>query len=228
MYPYLFSNVYTNSAHCINDELDLICICRRCSPQSYHVRHFMMTSSNGIIFRVTGHLCGNSPVPAQRPATQSFDVFFDLRPNKRLSKQSRCWWFDMPSRHYDVTVMSCGVYCNIRCLENNIALIGFSWPIIFKKCNWTTDDWDLFVMKFAEQTLMSFRKVFCVSCMKIYILERVYEIAQIAKLRIRQDKVRHVVYHGCWWSRDMKTHGINGYSIHLVWPKHSGTKSPYM
>ena len=33
---------------------------------------------------------GNSPVPgellAQRPVTQSFDVFFDLRLNKRLSK----------------------------------------------------------------------------------------------------------------------------------------------
>ena len=33
---------------------------------------------------------GNSPVPgefpAQRPVTQSFDVFFDLRQNKRLSK----------------------------------------------------------------------------------------------------------------------------------------------
>ena len=31
---------------------------------------------------------GNSPVPdefpAQRPVTRSFDVFFDLRPNKRL------------------------------------------------------------------------------------------------------------------------------------------------
>ena len=37
-----------------------------------------MTSSNGNIFRVTGHLCGNSPVPgefiAQRPVTRSFDV----------------------------------------------------------------------------------------------------------------------------------------------------------
>ena len=36
---------------------------------------------------------GNSPVPgefpAQRPVTRSFDVFFDLHPNKRLSKQ---WW----------------------------------------------------------------------------------------------------------------------------------------
>ena len=37
-------------------------------------------------------LCvGNSPVtgefPAQRPVTRSFDGFFDLRLNKRLSKQ---------------------------------------------------------------------------------------------------------------------------------------------
>ena len=41
-------------------------------------------------------LCaGNSPVtgefPAQRPMTRSFGVFFDLRPNKRFSKQSRGW-----------------------------------------------------------------------------------------------------------------------------------------
>ena len=38
---------------------------------------------------------GNSPVtgefPAQRPVTRSFDVFFDLRQNKRLSKQLGCW-----------------------------------------------------------------------------------------------------------------------------------------
>ena len=36
--------------------------------------------------------------PAQRPVTQSFDVFFDLRLIKRLSKQSRGWWFETPSR----------------------------------------------------------------------------------------------------------------------------------
>ena len=45
---------------------------------------------------------GNSPVPgefpAQRPVTRSFDVFFDLRLNKRLSKQSWGWWFDSLSR----------------------------------------------------------------------------------------------------------------------------------
>ena len=40
----------------------------------------------------------NSPVPGefptQRPVTRSFDVHFDLRPNKRLSKQSLGWWFE--------------------------------------------------------------------------------------------------------------------------------------
>ena len=42
----------------------------------------------------------NSPVtgefPAQRPVTRSFDVYFDLRLNERLSKQSWGWWFDTP------------------------------------------------------------------------------------------------------------------------------------
>ena len=45
---------------------------------------------------------GNSSVPgefpAQRPVTRSFDVFFDLCLNKRLSKQSSGWWFEMLSR----------------------------------------------------------------------------------------------------------------------------------
>ena len=61
-----------------------------------------MTSSNGDIFRVTGLHAGNSPVPgkfpAHRPVTQSFDVFFDLRLNKRLTKQSWGWWFETLSR----------------------------------------------------------------------------------------------------------------------------------
>ena len=38
------------------------------------------TLSNGNIFRVTGQL--------RRPVTRSFDIFFDLRLYKRLSKQS--------------------------------------------------------------------------------------------------------------------------------------------
>ena len=47
-------------------------------------------------------LCaGNSPVsvefPAQRPVPRSFDVFCDLRLDKRLSKQTWGWWFETPS-----------------------------------------------------------------------------------------------------------------------------------
>ena len=53
-------------------------------------------------FSVLLALCaGNSPVtcefPAHRPVTQSFDIFFNLRLNKRLSKQSWGWWFETPS-----------------------------------------------------------------------------------------------------------------------------------
>ena len=44
-------------------------------------------------------LCaGNSPAsgefPTQRPVTWSFDIFFDLGLNKRLSKQSWGWWLE--------------------------------------------------------------------------------------------------------------------------------------
>ena len=52
---------------------------------------------------------GNSPVtgefPSQRPVTRIVDVFFDLRLNIRLSKQSRPRWFETPSR-------SLWRYCN--------------------------------------------------------------------------------------------------------------------
>ena len=45
---------------------------------------------------------GNSPVtgefPAQMPVTQGFYVSFDLWLNEWLSKQSRGWWFEKPSR----------------------------------------------------------------------------------------------------------------------------------
>ena len=60
----------------------------------------MMSSSNGTIFCVIGPLCGEIPGPgefhAQRAATRSFHVFFDLRLNKRLSKQPWGWWFQTP------------------------------------------------------------------------------------------------------------------------------------
>ena len=74
----------------------------------------MMTSSNGNIFRVTGHLCGNSPVsgefPAPRPVTRSFDVCL-IRAringwvNTRAAGNLRRYCV-----HYDVIVMA--LICN--------------------------------------------------------------------------------------------------------------------
>ena len=68
-----------------------------CKSRSSWWRHQMET------FSVLLVLCtGNSQVtgefPSQRPVTRSFDVFFDLRPNKQLSKQSRRRWFETPLR----------------------------------------------------------------------------------------------------------------------------------
>ena len=78
---------------------------------------FMMTSSNGNMFRVTCFCAGNSPVtagnssvtrefPSHWPVTRSFDVFFDLCLNKLLSKQSRRRWFETPS-------LSLWRHCNV-------------------------------------------------------------------------------------------------------------------
>ena len=94
------------------------------SPESYHSpqmgpvigikqclleqRHIWVTTSHDDVIKMETFsallaICaGNSPVPGefpvQRPVRWSFDVFFDLRLNKRLSKQSGGWWFDTPSR----------------------------------------------------------------------------------------------------------------------------------
>ena len=60
-------------------------------------RHQMETFSALLVI-----CAGNSPVPGefptQRPVTRGFHVFFDLRLNKRLSKQSWGWWFETLSR----------------------------------------------------------------------------------------------------------------------------------
>ena len=75
-----------------------------CIPIKY-VRGFAMSCWRHQIetFSPLLAICaGNSPVtgefPAQRPVTHSFGVFFDLRLNKQLSKQSWGWWFETPLR----------------------------------------------------------------------------------------------------------------------------------
>ena len=72
-------------------------------------RHQMETFSSLLAI-----CAGNSPVPgefpAQRPVTWSFDIFFDLRLNKRLRKQSWGWWFEAPS---------CPLWCHSNVLRKS-------------------------------------------------------------------------------------------------------------
>ena len=77
----------------------------------------------------------NSPVPgefpAQRPVTRSFDVFFDLRLNKRLSKQSWGWWFETLSRplwcHCNGGILKEDIWIS-NCLAENFGVAVFYTP----------------------------------------------------------------------------------------------------
>ena len=83
-------------------------------------------------------LCaGNSPatseIPAQRPGTRSFDIFFDQRRNKRLSKLWWDWRSERPSlslwRHCNGYVWLIMAMCIIVLLVPN-----FIWSCDGTKC----------------------------------------------------------------------------------------------
>ena len=90
----------------------------------------MMTSSNGNIFRVTGPLRGEftgpGEFPAQRPVPRSFDVFFDLSLNKRLSKQPWGWWFETPPRSL---WRQCNGLQNMWGDGNLVCIVGFYFKL---------------------------------------------------------------------------------------------------
>ena len=83
----------------------------------------MMTSSNGNIFRVTGPLCWEFTGHRLIPLTKARDaglwsaLIFDLRLNKRLSKQSWGWLFETSPRpllrHRNVDPVSCSIYTEL-------------------------------------------------------------------------------------------------------------------
>ena len=71
----------------------------------YRWCHQMETFS-ALLALCAGNSLVTSEFPSQRPVMRNFDVFFDLRLDRRLSKQLRCWWFERHHRvHYNVTVM---------------------------------------------------------------------------------------------------------------------------
>ena len=98
---------------------------------------FMMTSSNGTIFRVTGHLCGYFIGHRWIPHTKTSDVeiwcVFYLRPNKRLSKQSWGWWFQRPSRPLSRQ-------CNVATIGDQASLDTALRGIMFHACKNLTSE----------------------------------------------------------------------------------------
>ena len=77
-------------------------------------------------------LCvGNSPVPGefplQRPVTRSFGVFFYLRLNKRLNKQTWGRWFETSYAHYDVAVMSTKMCYKMSCYSDRTVCMEWVW-----------------------------------------------------------------------------------------------------
>ena len=133
--------------------------------QSSWWRHQMEAFSTSLAICV-----GNSPVtgefPTQRPVTRSFDVFFDLRLNKRLSKQSVIWWFVTPLRplwrHCNV-VTSDNFWCNpddkvrimAACppfLHTNFVVIGGTRGYRYdnQQCNRWRQSWHFFTNIFIQ------------------------------------------------------------------------------
>ena len=53
-----------------------------------------METFSALLAICAGNSPGTGEFPTQRPVTRSFDVYFDLRLNKRLCKQSGGWWFE--------------------------------------------------------------------------------------------------------------------------------------
>ena len=85
-------------------------------------------------------LCaGNSPVtgefPTQRPVMRDFDVFFNLRLNKRLSKQSWGRWFETPSRSL---WRHCNAVSNYRhnCLVCASAIVILNDVLLYIDITW--------------------------------------------------------------------------------------------
>ena len=79
--------------------------------------------------------------PIQRLVTRSFDVYFDLRPNKRLSKQWWGWWFETLSwslwRHRNENLVGCiyALYHSLSTSPVGVSIVFFNITF-FIATNW--------------------------------------------------------------------------------------------
>ena len=90
-----------------------------CYPGDTWWRH-QMEAFSALLAICAGNSSVTGELPAQRSLTRSFDVFFDLRLNKRLSKQSWGWWFETLSRPL-------WRHCNDQGRSHSIPHMVLSW-----------------------------------------------------------------------------------------------------
>ena len=126
-------------------------------------------------FALLAICAGNSPVPGefptQRPVTRCFDVYFDMRPNKRLSKQSWGWWFETLShpfwRHrnescWDNTGVDMSLWLSTQCVIK-LLIVVFCFLLICFHLFWNVHLISIIVlfgyMRFGGQTC-----TFCYQC----------------------------------------------------------------
>ena len=139
-----------------------------------------MEESSALLALCEGNPRVTSGFPSQRPVAWSFDVFFDLRLNKWLSKQSRRRWFETPSRllwrHCNVlkTRGNHESSRNLKCNRNKIRHMKwfvpsgqfihcvrqvdpcFQLPVTFQYSN------TIFDLKFSAE-IVNFKSIICLA-----------------------------------------------------------------
>ena len=78
-----------------------------CPEQRFSWWRYHMETFSALMTFCKGNTSVTGGFPSQRPVTRSFDVFFDLRRNKRLRKQWRRRWFETLLR-------SLWRHCNVK------------------------------------------------------------------------------------------------------------------
>ena len=126
VYPMEYAGLYCALYWCGYYRLLRICV----------MHSSTMTSSNGKIVRGIGPSWGNPPAtggfPSQPPVMWSYDIFFDLHLNKRLSKQSRRRWFETSLR-------SLWRHCNVHIHQINFTDTAKTYPygpVLVKQLQW--------------------------------------------------------------------------------------------
>ena len=126
--------------------------------KNVHCVDFLLAFST---FSALLSLCEGNPLvtggfPSQWPVTWNFDIFFNVRLNKRLSKQSRLRWFDTP---WCLLWRHCNVF--------STSLAHVNWQGV-TCCGVRFDNWKLHPSSWTSQKTIFRRFLFCLN-VNIYI-----------------------------------------------------------